>query len=165
MIQEYHSLSAIFNPHLRLLYPLPDGLLPTSQQQRAILGWSWTNCGSPTDAIRIESISVSPDPPILGHPLTATVKASVQEQIEEGAYGDVSVNLGLIELSQTNFDFCDEVHNLNTTIQCPVQPGGYVVQHTVILPNEVLPDGLNINAQGYTVNDDSLFCVDFEVNL
>jgi len=74
----------------------PDGSVHTTE------GWSWTDCGQssvkpldpphldallpfqglPTDAIQIESISVSPDPPKPGENLTVTVEASALEEVE-----------------------------------------------------------------------------------
>ncbi|KAI0280649.1 hypothetical protein BGY98DRAFT_312792 [Russula aff. rugulosa BPL654] len=80
----------------------PDGSVRTTE------GWSWTDCGFPTDAIQIESISVSPDPPQPGQNLTVTVQASAQEEVEEGAYADVEVKLGLIKLLHKRFDLCEE---------------------------------------------------------
>lgn len=38
--------------------------------------------GLPTDAVQLESIQVSPDPPQPGKDLTVTVKAIVQREIE-----------------------------------------------------------------------------------
>lgn len=75
---------------------------------------------------------------------------------QEGAYVEVIVKLGLIKLLTKRFDFCEEAYvrislftidlltfhllhsrNANSSVQCPVQPGPYEVQHTVALPKEV----------------------------
>lgn len=56
----------------------------------------------------IESITVSPDPPEPGKNLTVTVEATANEVVEEGAYADVTVKLGLIKLLQKRFDVCEE---------------------------------------------------------
>jgi len=150
------------------------GLLPTSQQQQLVTnqggpvhatqGWSWEDCGLPSDAIQIESISVSPDPPSPGQDLTVLVKARAQEVVEDGAYADVSVKLGLIKLLQKQFDLCDEARNANTTVQCPVQKGEYQVEHTVALPKEIPKAKFSVNVRAYTFDDDDLFCVDLKVD-
>lgn len=71
--------------------------------------------------------------------------------------------------------------NANTSVQCPVEKGAYKVVHTVTLPKEipqgkslslytvVIPDAIwsakfNIGVQGYTVEDDNLFCVNLKVD-
>ncbi|KAF8481171.1 ML domain-containing protein [Russula ochroleuca] len=135
-----------------------DGSVHTTQ------GWSWTDCGLPSDAIQIDSISVYPDPPMPGQNLTVIVEASAQEEIEEGAYADVVVKLGLIKLLQKEFDLCQEARNAETDVQCPVDKGHYVVEHTVALPNEIPRAKFTISARGYTVDDDDLFCVDLKVD-
>jgi len=149
------------------------GLLPTSQQQQLVTnqgpvhatqGWSYVDCGLPTDPIQIDSISVSPDPPQPGQDLTVTVKAHAQEQVEEGAYADVSVKLGLIKLLQKQFDLCEEARNANTSVQCPVERGNYEVVHTVALPKEIPKAKFNIDVRGFTVDEDDLFCVKLNVD-
>jgi len=73
--------------------------------------------------------------------------------------------------------------NAETEVQCPVEKGHYVVEHTVALPKEIpqgaMPSSSSctcysdlifllakfiINARGYTVDDDDLFCVNLKVN-
>ncbi|KAI0002032.1 hypothetical protein BJV77DRAFT_970781, partial [Russula vinacea] len=114
-----------------------DGSVHTTQ------GWSWTT------AVSHRSISVSPDPPMPGHDLTVTVEASAQEEIE---------------LLQKEFDLCQEARNAETDVQCPVDKGHYVVEHTVALPKEIPRAKFTISARGYTVDDDDLFCVDLKVD-
>ncbi|KAH9022959.1 ML domain-containing protein [Lactarius pseudohatsudake] len=147
------------------------GLLSTPQQQlvtnqgvHATQGWRWEDCGSPTDSIQIDSITVSPDPPQPGQDLTVRVIASAQEQVEDGAYADVSVKLGLIKILQKQFDLCEEARNANATVQCPIEKGNYEVEQTVALPKEIPRAKFNVNVQAYTINDDDLFCVKLVVD-
>lgn len=76
---------------------------------------------------------------------------------QNGAYADVTVKLGLIKLLQKSFDLCQEAYgsslvsfflpdllerqNSNATVQCPVEPGTYVVEQSVTLPKEI-PRGM-----------------------
>ncbi|KAI9508787.1 ML domain-containing protein [Russula earlei] len=125
-----------------------DGPLHTTDR------WSWVDCGSSSDVVRIESINN----------LTVTVRATAQERIEEGAFADVLVKLGLIKLLHKEFDLCQEARDAQASIQCPVDSGEYVVEHTVALPKEVPQAKFTINARGYTVDQDDLFCVDLKVD-
>ncbi|KAG5654096.1 Phosphatidylglycerol/phosphatidylinositol transfer protein [Sphagnurus paluster] len=99
--------------------------------------WSYINCGLDTDSIQIKSIEVSPDPPQPGKDLTVKVTGTAIQTIEEGAYADVTVKLGLIKLINKRFDVCEEARNANASVQCPVEKGEYVVEHTVALPREI----------------------------
>ncbi|KAF7966655.1 hypothetical protein HWV62_37549 [Athelia sp. TMB] len=126
--------------------------------------WEYTDCGSPTDPILIQSIEISPDPPQPGKDLTVKVKATVSERIEEGAYVDVTVKLGLIKLLHKQFDLCQEAREAQADVQCPVEAGDYEVSQTVALPKEIPQAKFNIDVQGYTVDDDDLMCLQLKAD-
>ncbi|ETW87295.1 hypothetical protein HETIRDRAFT_243667, partial [Heterobasidion irregulare TC 32-1] len=124
--------------------------------------WGWTNCGSASDPIQIESIEVTPDPPKPGQDLTVLVKGTAQDA--EGAYADVTVKLGLIKLLHKQFDVCEEARNANASVRCPVEKGYYEVEQTVTLPKEIPQAKFTVNVRGYTVDDDDLLCLDLVVD-
>ncbi|KAK0465094.1 ML domain-containing protein [Desarmillaria tabescens] len=126
--------------------------------------WSYVDCGVSTDVIQLESIKIKPDPPKPGEDLTVIVKGYVQERIEEGAYADVTVKLGLIKLLQKSFDLCEEARNANASITCPVEPGPYTVKHTVSLPKEIPPSKFSVDVFGYTAEDDDLVCLQMKID-
>ncbi|KAJ7837517.1 hypothetical protein B0H14DRAFT_1096264 [Mycena olivaceomarginata] len=99
----------------------------------ATSGWEYVDCGDPSYPVQLDSIEISPDPPLPGHDLTVTVKALVTDVIEEGATADVTVKLGRIKLLQKKFDVCQEARNANATVSCPVEPGPYEIVQTVAL--------------------------------
>ncbi|KAJ7923333.1 ML domain-containing protein [Mycena leptocephala] len=125
--------------------------------------WEYDNCGQPSDAVQIKSITVSPDPPKIGAELTVTVDVEVMETIEEGATADVLVKVGRIKLLQKTFDICEEALNANASISCPVAPGPYQIVQTVELPKEVPKLKYVINVRGYTKEEDDMACLDLTV--
>ncbi|KAF8198922.1 ML domain-containing protein [Pholiota molesta] len=127
-------------------------------------GWRWDDCGLSTDPVQIESITVSPDPPEPGQDMTVTVKGTAREVIEDGAYADVTVKLGLIKILQREFDVCEEARNANASVQCPVEKGTYVVKQTVALPKEIPKAKFTVDIQGYTANDDDMLCLKLTVD-
>ncbi|VDB86513.1 unnamed protein product [Peniophora sp. CBMAI 1063] len=143
-----------------------DGQVAMSPQGdvRISESWSYSDCGSPSDAVQIESIVVSPDPPKPGEDMTVTVKGTAVETIKEGAYADVTVKLGLIKLLQKEFDICEEARNANASITCPVEEGYYTVVQTVTLPKEIPQAKFTVAVKGYTVDDDDLFCLNLKVD-
>ncbi|PPQ97561.1 hypothetical protein CVT26_002346 [Gymnopilus dilepis] len=112
-------------------------------------GWDWKDCGQDTDAVRIQSIDISPDPPKPGKDLTVTVTGIAKERIEEGAYVDVTVKLGLVKILSKEFDVCEEAQNANASIQCPVEEGTYTVKQTVELPKEIPPGKYSLENHYY----------------
>ncbi|THC86991.1 hypothetical protein EYZ11_013563 [Aspergillus tanneri] len=123
--------------------------------------WSYTDCGTPDDVLQIERISLNPDPPSAGKPCEVKITGTVNDIIEEGAYADVAVKLGRIKILKKTFDVCEAFRDYNTTIQCPVKPGSYEVTHTVHLPREIPLARYNIDAMGFTVNEDDMLCLKF----
>ncbi|KAJ1300935.1 hypothetical protein OPQ81_003361 [Rhizoctonia solani] len=129
--------------------------------------WSYTDCGLPTDAVQVKSIKLSPDPPQIGKDLTITARGVVTRKVEDGAYADVTVKLGLVKLLHKEFDICEEARNNNVTVQCPVEPGEYEVVQTVELPKETPRAKFVIDVKGFTSDeawDPDLVCLRLQVD-
>ncbi|KAJ3565775.1 hypothetical protein NP233_g7429 [Leucocoprinus birnbaumii] len=122
-------------------------------------GVSWKNCGEDSDPIQVKTVEIVPNPPKPGEDFVVKVTAEATQEIKEGAYADVVVKLGLIKLLSKQFDLCDEARNAKLSVQCPVQPGQYVVEHKVTLPKETPPMKFNVQVQGYTVEEEPLVCL------
>ncbi|KAJ7923332.1 ML domain-containing protein [Mycena leptocephala] len=120
--------------------------------------------GEPTDAVELLSLEVSPDPPVPGKDLTIKVKGIAHTRIEEGAYADVVVKLGLIKLLTKQFDVCKEAAKANASVTCPVEEGEYEVTHTVQLPREIPPAKFVVSVRGYTADEDTMLCLDLNAD-
>ncbi|KAF8974000.1 ML domain-containing protein [Flammula alnicola] len=147
-----------------LTMPEQQRLQTLSGPVRTMDDWSWENCGLDTDPVEIESIEVFPDPPKPGEDLTVKVKGIAKEVVEEGAYADVTVKLGLVKLLQKTFDVCEEARNANASVQCPVEKGSYIVEQTVALPKEIPKAKFSVDVKGYTVEDIDLLCLKLKIN-
>ncbi|KAJ7136763.1 ML domain-containing protein [Mycena epipterygia] len=124
----------------------------------------YTSCGRPSDAIVLESIAVSPDPPVAGQDLTITVRGRTTQRIEDGAYADVAVRLGLIKLLNKQYDVCQQAQDKNVSVQCPIDKGVYEVVHTVALRKEIPPAQFHVAVRGYTDEDRGMLCLDLTVD-
>ncbi|KAF8349994.1 ML domain-containing protein [Amanita rubescens] len=137
-----------------------DPEIPVRTNQK----WSYTNCGLETDAVQLKSLEVFPDPPKPGQNLTIKAKGIVVDEIDDGAYADVTVKLGLIKLLGKRFDVCEEARNANVSITCPVEPGTYTVEQTVKLPEEIPRAIFKVEVRGYTADDEDMLCLDLRVD-
>ncbi|KAJ7485926.1 ML domain-containing protein [Mycena latifolia] len=126
--------------------------------------WEYTDCGPESDALKLESLTISPDPPVPGKDLTITAKGYARETIEDGAYADVTVKLGLIKLLSKRFDVCEEARNANVSISCPVPEGKYEVVHTVALPKEIPRAKFTVQVRAYTVEEEEILCLDLKAD-
>ncbi|TFK91690.1 hypothetical protein K466DRAFT_595899 [Polyporus arcularius HHB13444] len=134
--------------------PVEDEQVLLAQDKR----WDWSDCSTDSHIVHVKSIDVSPDPPERGQDLTITVVGVADEQVEEGAYADVTVKAGVIKLLHKEFDLCEEARNANASIQCPIEKGTHKVVQTVTLPKEIPPAQFKVEIRGYTDDDDDLLC-------
>lgn len=44
-------------------------------------GWQWSSCGTGDEVVNVESIVVSPDPPVPGQNLTVRAKGTVKDEV------------------------------------------------------------------------------------
>ncbi|KAI5475526.1 phosphatidylglycerol/phosphatidylinositol transfer protein, Npc2p [Pseudohyphozyma bogoriensis] len=130
---------------------------------RTATTWDWFDCGSPDDAIAIKSIKLKPDPPVPGKDLTVYAEGKIKTLVDEGAYADVTVKLGLIKLLTKTFDICDELSNANATLQCPIQPDDYSITQTLALPEEI-PPKFSVHVNAFTQLDEPMACLDILIN-
>ncbi|KAI0704955.1 ML domain-containing protein [Cytidiella melzeri] len=126
--------------------------------------WSWEDCGNPSDPVHIKSIDISPDPPLPGANLTVKVVGEASTTVEDGAYADVMVKVGLVKILQKEFDLCEEARNAEADIQCPIEKGTHEVTHTVELPKEIPPAPFLVNIRGYTVEDEPMVCLNIKID-
>ncbi|MEU0400506.1 ML domain-containing protein [Streptomyces sp. NPDC006197] len=132
--------------------------------------WTYVNQGDPTDALQIESVTVTPDPPERGAQAKLTVKGTAQTAIEDGAYFDVTVKLGLIKLLQKQVNLFEELRNGSASegwsatpdpAGGPIKPGPVELTYVMQLSRDMPPAKYKVTCQAYTVDDDVLATLDF----
>ncbi|MEV6973045.1 ML domain-containing protein [Kitasatospora sp. NPDC093806] len=126
--------------------------------------WSYTDKGSPADALLITGIELSPTPLTPGRTHVFTISATAQTEIADGAYLQVVVKLGLIKLLTKDYDLLAELRGEGTLkLSCatsdgksPIPKGDTTLTLTVDVPREVPRAKLVFDIRGYTVDDDDL---------
>ncbi|SAM85015.1 related to phosphatidylglycerol/phosphatidylinositol transfer protein [Ustilago bromivora] len=126
-------------------------------------GWQWASCGTGVEIVDVESILVSPDPPIPGQNLTVRAKGTVKDEVSDGTFADVVVKLGLIRLLARRFDVCEEARTNNADLQCPISAGDYELEQTVALPREIPPGKFNVHLTGENQDGSNLLCLDLSI--
>ncbi|MFE6055599.1 ML domain-containing protein [Kitasatospora sp. NPDC056446] len=134
--------------------------------------WDYDNVGSPIDALQINRITVTPDPPTPGQTNVFTINAAAEEAIADGAYLDVTVKLGLIKLLTKRYDLFAELRGEGTLkLTCatsdgksPIPKGATTLTLTLDLPKETPRAKFAIDVQGYTVDDNELLALKVKVD-
>ncbi|KFG81973.1 phosphatidylglycerol [Metarhizium anisopliae] len=114
------------------------------------------------DAVQIEKVDISPNPPKPGKPLLVTFKGDVKKQIADGAYVKLVVKYGLIQLLSTTADFCEQTQNVD--LNCPLEPGKMVIMKSIDMPSVIPPGTYNVLADAYTDDDENISCLKATVN-
>ncbi|SNX87684.1 related to phosphatidylglycerol/phosphatidylinositol transfer protein [Melanopsichium pennsylvanicum] len=126
-------------------------------------GWQWASCGTGDEVVDVDSIVVSPDPPVPGQNLTVRAKGTIKDEVSDGTFADVVVKLGLIRLLARRFDVCEQARANDADLQCPLSPGEYELVHTVALPREIPPGKFNVHVSGENQDGSSLLCLDLSI--
>ncbi|MEV7023445.1 ML domain-containing protein [Kitasatospora sp. NPDC093558] len=137
--------------------------------------WGYRNVGSPGDALDIKSITVTPDPPKPGSTVTVRFDAAAMEKIEDGAYFDVVIKLGLVKLITRRYDIFAELRGGGAEglkLSCdtsngksPIPKGNAVLTAVIDLPNEVPRAKFKVEVRAYTVDEGDLAALDFDLDL
>ncbi|MFJ9949111.1 ML domain-containing protein [Kitasatospora sp. NPDC091207] len=135
-------------------------------------GWSYENVGSETDALQIESITITPDPPQPGAELKGVIKGTVTREVVDGAYADVVVKLGLVKLLQKQFDLFAELKKEGSRWSltadsgngAPVAPGQVELRFDGRLPREIPRAKFTINVRAFTAEEEDLAGLNIRVD-
>ncbi|MEU1534948.1 ML domain-containing protein [Streptomyces fagopyri] len=132
--------------------------------------WEYEDAGQPADDLRIESVTLIPDPPARGSEVKMLIKGHVQNAIEDGAYYDLTVKLGLIKLLHKQVDLFEEIRSGVLSVSPdpaggPIKPGDVELTHTVKLPKEVPPAKFKLEIRGVTAAEDNLLALNLKVDL
>ncbi len=76
-----------------------------------------------------KSVDVDPNPLEPGDQVNVTIVGDLLETVDEGAYAEVVVKIGLVKILQKTFDICEELrkHKNEVDIQCPIEKGPFKV--------------------------------------
>ncbi|SES42110.1 ML domain-containing protein [Actinokineospora terrae] len=130
----------------------------TAQAARSAFGY--VDCGVAADPFQLDSLTVTPDPPVPGQRLTVDVGFRVTERIEVGASAAVTAKVGLVTLLRKVFDIDEELKEAGGDLRLPLEPGSYRFRHDVDLPREIPATKFAIVVRGSTADDDELLCLD-----
>ncbi|OJD22048.1 hypothetical protein ACJ73_06610 [Blastomyces percursus] len=128
-----------------------------------------------TDILTIESVDLSPNPPVPGQTLTITASGTFHKQVEQGSKVQIQVKYGLIRLINQEADLCDEIKKVD--LECPLEKGNMSLMKQVDLPKEIppvskifpshrscdIPGRYTVLADVYTKEKERITCLQAEV--
>ncbi|CEJ53892.1 Phosphatidylglycerol/phosphatidylinositol transfer protein [Penicillium brasilianum] len=107
--------------------------------------------------LTIDSVDLSPNPPLPGETLTITASGTFHETITEGAIVNVEVKWGVITLVKQTMDLCDQIENVD--LKCPLEKGKMTLTKQVDLPKQIPPGRYSVLADVYTEDKRKVTCL------
>ncbi|KAJ7130681.1 ML domain-containing protein [Mycena filopes] len=92
--------------------------------------------GTKTDAIQLKSVTILPSAPKQGQNVTLSVEFNATQTIKVGAYGNVTVGAGSIEIWSAQFDLCAQMKE-GANMTCPIKQGYHTFTLTRQLPGDI----------------------------
>ncbi|MEC3917455.1 ML domain-containing protein [Nocardia sp. CDC160] len=125
--------------------------------------WHYVDTSSLSDPIQIQSIVIAPDPPKPGSDLKATIVARADREIEPGAYLDVTVKFGVVQVLHRTYDLFDPM-DWSIDATAPLQKGDHTLGVVVRIPPTVAHTRCVVQIRGYTVNDEEMASLDVRLD-
>ena len=98
------------------------------------------NCGRPNDMLRVDSLEITPYPPLKGQKVTVSLKANVNESFSFDAGLVLQIKKGKLVLKTFRENVCELLSRDLSTPQCPLSLGPKEISVTEELPG-VMPRG------------------------
>ncbi|AMD19069.1 HBR168Cp [Eremothecium sinecaudum] len=119
-----------------------------------------STCDVQNDQIlTMKYLHISPNPPERGANLTITASGILEEDVEEGAYVELEVHLGLIKLLSLTLDLCELLEDNKLSVSCPLEAARYKIEKVVEIPKQVPPGVYTVQARAYTEDGDEIVCL------
>ncbi|KAF2484982.1 ML domain-containing protein [Neohortaea acidophila] len=120
------------------------------------------HCADPKDDILdLESVDISPNPPLPGTPLKIVATGNLTQKVEEGATIALQVKYGLITIIKQTADLCETVKNVD--LKCPLEVGELTIEKEVDLPKVIPPGKYHVIADVQTKDDEKVTCLTADV--
>ena len=115
----------------------------------------FTSCGTSADSVLLDTITVTPDPPVLGKAVTLNLKGKLSKVLDLGSKMHLKANIGTIKVKDETYDMCSKAQ-----LPCPIAVGQQTINALLEVPSNI-PPGVTINMQITGTNKDgsAAFCL------
>mmetsp|Transcript_11573 Transcript_11573/g.16083 ORF Transcript_11573/g.16083 Transcript_11573/m.16083 type:complete len:152 (+) Transcript_11573:45-500(+) len=123
------------------------------------VGDIWANCGTSSDHLQIEQVTIIPDPPVIGQNVTITFVGYLNEEVTSGT---VSLNLkwnGFTILNQS-YSLCDLVKDYE---KCPIPAGDISLTVTEYLPTAIPKGTYTGTVKAFDQNNQEIMCITLDL--
>lgn len=147
--------------------PLGKDLHPLDKVQSNAWSWEWCDdVDAESYLVRVNSVELQPDPPVMGQNLTFHGAGSLSGRVAQGSYVDVNVYLGFLRLYAERMDLCEVLRENHVEVQCPMEPGQYNITHVIEMPKtRVPPIPFRFRVLGISQDKQKIACINGRITM
>ena len=119
-------------------------------------GKFWSDCTKPSDRGKINSITITPNPPVEGQTLSINANTTIDEEVTGGSV-KVSLMYGFLPIYKHTFDLCQLLEKVEKN--CPVPKGILDITVNVKVPTDVPGGDYSGKAIATDQNNQEIFCI------
>ncbi|KAL0080272.1 ML domain-containing protein [Phycomyces blakesleeanus] len=122
------------------------------------------DCGDKSYMVEIKDITLTPAVPVPGKEISVVATGHIKEKLLPGAYADVLVKVGDVDVLKKQYDLCQVMKDNKTNIQCPVKKGKVKFTHKVTIPKDIPKALFKVEVRAFDVNKKKLACLNLAVD-
>jgi len=92
----------------------------------------WSNCGQASDHLQIDTVTITPDPPVAGQNITVSASGYLDEIVTNGTVNVVLKYDNFITVVKQTISICE-----SGAVTCPIAAGQYSQTITELIPSSV----------------------------
>lgn len=129
-------------------------------------GFQYRICNAESNTFHLDTLEITPDPPVKGKELIVMVEGSLDTEISQGSSMDIVVKFNRITLLKRRLDFCDELENASgSPVKCPIAAGPKKWIIHVDLPSQIPSGRYSADIQLTDQKNRSAFCAQAKILL
>ncbi|KAI9017980.1 ML domain-containing protein [Phycomyces nitens] len=122
------------------------------------------DCSDKSYLIDVKEISLTPAVLVPGETILIEATGTTKKKLVKGAYANVVIKVGNVQIMSQKFDLCDEMVKNKTKLQCPIKKGKVKFSHKIDLPKDIPKADFKVEVRAFDVNDEKLACLNIAAN-
>jgi len=102
-----------------------------------------------------------------GKPIEVALEGTLEEQVGEGTWAEITVQYRHIQLLQASFDVCEELEGFpdQNELKCPIQKGPVSTRQKVDIPKDIPKGRYDIKVKGLDQKKKELICIIMSIDV
>ncbi|KAG4300583.1 hypothetical protein PCANB_002996 [Pneumocystis canis] len=110
---------------------------------------------------KLNSLEITPNPPIQGKNVTIKISGTLKEDILIGSYDILKVKYEFLQLFNHREDLCTQVKKIN--LKCPIEKGNIYLKKMFFIPQGIFPGRYVVSSDIMTEKNQRIACFSIDI--